>query len=163
MKNKILTGLLLLSMVTGFYACNQKQENKNTDPTTEEEKIKAEIQALENHFALIYNTKNADSLNYYADDAVSYFNNQKPIAGKAAIHQYIENELVNFPAGAKISFETREIYIGKDGRYVFEIGAYNIDSSGVILSQGNYFSLFEKKDGKYQCIRDMANSYPVDI
>jgi ketosteroid isomerase-like protein len=163
MKNKILSGGLVLVMVAVFFACNQKQETKSTVPIIDKQQIKAEIQALENHFALIYNTRNADSLNYYADDAVSYFNGQKPVAGKAAIHKFIEDELMNYPEGAKISFETDEIYIGIDGRYVFEIGTYKqVDPAGVLLHMGHYFSLFEKRNGKYQCIRDMANSNPID-
>ena len=163
MKNKILIGGLMLAIVALSLACSQRQETKNAVPTIDKEQVKAEIQALENHFALIYNTRNADSLSYYADDAVSYFVGQKPIVGKAAIHKFIENELMDFPKGAKISFETVEIHVANDGKYVFEIGAYKqVDPSGAILNSGHYFSLFEKRDGKYYCIRDMANSNPVD-
>jgi ketosteroid isomerase-like protein len=162
MKNKIITAGLLLVVVTLFMACNQTKEDKTTAPAIDKEKVKAEIQALENHFAMIYNTKNADSLSYYADDAVSYFNEQKPLAGKAAIHKFIEDELMNYPKGARISFETVEIYIGIDGTFVLEIGAYKqADSTGVVIQKGHYFSLFEKRNGKYVCIRDMANASPV--
>lgn len=162
MKKKIFTAGLLIAMVTFLVACNQGKDEKTEVPAIDKEQIKAQIQELENHFALIYNTRNADSLSYYADDAVSYFNGQNPIAGKAAIHKFIDDELLNFPKGAKISFETDEIYIGMDGRFVLEIGAYKqVDSTGVLLHKGHYFSLFEKRDGKYMCIRDMSNSNPV--
>jgi ketosteroid isomerase-like protein len=163
MKNKILIGGLLLAIVILSLACNQRQEAKPEVPAVDKVKIKAEIQALEDHFALIYNSRNADSLSYYADDAVSYFDGQKPVVGKANIHKFIENELMDFPKGAKISFETIEVYIGVNGTFVFEIGAYKqVDSVGKTLSNGHYFSLFEKRNGKYICIRDMANSNPVD-
>ena len=163
MKNKIFTIGLLLAMVTLFVACNQGKEEKIAALASNKEQIKAEIQALEDHFALIYNTRNEDSLSYYADDAVSYFDGRKPITGKAAIHKFISEELMNYPKGAKISFETVEIYIGNDDRLVIEIGAYKqADSTGVVLQRGHYFSLFEKRNGKYMCIRDMANSNPIE-
>jgi ketosteroid isomerase-like protein len=162
MKNKIFTLGFLLAMATLFLACNQVKEEKKEAPAIDKEQVKAEIQALENHFALIYNTRNADSLNYYADDAVSYFDGRKPVAGKAAIHKFIEDELSNYPKDAKIVFETEEVYIGMEGRFVFEIGSYKqVDSKGTVLHMGHYFSLFEKRNGKYQCIRDMSNSNPV--
>ncbi|MEI6884987.1 MAG: nuclear transport factor 2 family protein [Bacteroidota bacterium] len=163
MKNKKFFGGLLAAILTLSFACNQRQDTANAVSTVDKEKVKSEIQALENHFALTYNKRNADSLTYYADDAVSYFVGQKPVVGKTAIHSFIENELMNFPKGAKISFETVEIRVANDGKYVFEIGAYKqVDSTGVILNRGHYFSLFEKRDGKYYCIRDMANSNPTD-
>jgi len=163
MKNKIFFGGLLVVIVTLPFACNQRQETANAVSTVDKDQVKAEIQALENHFALTYNKRNADSLTYYADDAVSYFVGQKPIVGKAAIHKFIENELMDFPKGAKISFETIEIHVANDGKYVFEIGEYKqVDSTGMVLNRGHYFSLFEKRDGKYLCVRDMANSNPID-
>jgi ketosteroid isomerase-like protein len=163
MKNKILTAGLLIAMIAISPACKQSKDEKTDDRAIDKEQIKAEIQALENHFALIYNTRNADSLTYYADDAVSYFDGREPVAGKTAIHEFIDGELKNYPAGAKIAFQTDEIYIGMDGRFVFEIGSYRqTDSAGVLQHKGHYFSLFEKRDGRYMCIRDMSNSNPVE-
>ena len=163
MKNKIFFGGVLAAILTLSFACNQRQDATSAVSAVDKEQVKAEIQALENHFALTYNKRNADSLTYYADDAVSYFVGQKPIVGKAAIHQFIQNELSNFPKGAKISNETLEIFVADDGKYVFEIGAYKqVNSAGKILNSGHYFSLFMKKDGKYLCVRDMSNSNPTD-
>jgi ketosteroid isomerase-like protein len=159
MKNKFLTGALLIAIGSLFFSCNQGNETTIAVSTVDKEKIKAEIQKLEEHFALIYNSRNVDSLTYYADDAVSYFNGEKPVVGKAAIHKFVQNELLNFPKGAKITFETVEVHVANDGQYVFEVGAYKqVDSTGIVLQTGHYFSLFQKKDGKYFCIRDMANS-----
>ena len=159
MKTKILTGGLLGVILALSLACSQNKEVKSID----KDQIKAEIQAIEDHFALTYNNRNADSLTYYADDAVSYFVGQKPIVGKAAIHQFIEDELKDFPVGAKIFNETLEIFVTDDGNNVAEIGAYKqVDSTGKILQSGHYFSFFAKRNGKYVCTRDMANSYPPD-
>jgi ketosteroid isomerase-like protein len=159
MKTKILTAGLFGVILALCLSCTQNKEVKSID----KDLVKAEIQAIENQFALIYNTRNADSLTYYADDAVSYFVGQKPLVGKVAIHQFIENELKEFPIGAKISNETLEIFVTDDGNNVAEVGAYKqVDSTGKILQTGHYFSFFTKRNGKYVCTRDMANSYPPD-
>lgn len=85
------------------------------------------------------------------------------MVGKESIHQSIKEELANFKKGDKISFETKEIYVTENGNHVVEIGAYQFaDSTGAKLRSGNYFSLLKKIDGKYKCIRDIANSEPSE-
>lgn len=159
MKSKIITGALLAVMLTIMMACNQ---DKNV-AVVDKELIKEEIQILENNLAFVYNYRNINALTYYADDAVSYFAGQDPIVGKEAIHQYIEDELLNFPEGANLSFETLEIYVSNDGEHVVEIGAHQlIDSTGVLMQRGHYVSFFAKRDGKFLCTRDMANSVYID-
>ncbi|WP_281298309.1 YybH family protein [Flavobacterium limnophilum] len=164
MKKKILIKGLLLFLLTLSIACNQKKEEPTAAaPAIDNEQIKAEIQAIENDFAAVYNTGNIDALTYYADDATSYFSGKMPLVGKEAIHQSMKEELGNFTKGDKISFETREVYVANDGKHVMEIGAYQFsDSTGTKLRSGNYFSLFEKRDGKYKCVRDMGNSEPSE-
>ncbi len=158
MKNKILMGGLFMIILTLSLACNQQKD----ESTIDKDQIKAEIQAIEDHFALTYNNRNADSITYYAEDAISYFAGQDPIVGKTAIHQHIEEELIDFPIGAKIAFETIEIYVTDDGQNVAEIGAHKlVDSTGTILQRGHYVSFFAKKDGKFVCTRDMANSVQI--
>lgn len=160
MKNKILIGGLLMVILTLSMACNQKKEEKIVAAqVVDKEQIKTEIQTIEDAFASVYNTRNIDALTYYADDATSFFDGKLPIVGKEAIHQSMKEELANFGKGDKISFETKEVYVANNGEHVMEIGAYKFtDSTGTKLRSGNYFSLFEKRDGKYVCIRDMGNS-----
>lgn len=159
MKNKILKGGLLF-LFTLSIACQKKEEPAViADSVIDKEQIKSEIQAIEDEFAAVYNTGNTDSLSYYADNATSYFNGKTPLVGKEAIKQSMKEELANFPKGNKISFETKEVYVGDKGDHVMEVGAYKItDSLGVKIKSGNYFSLFEKINGKYQSIRDISNS-----
>jgi len=157
MKNKIVLGGLMAVTLLISVACNQEKAK----PTIDKEQIRAEIQAIENKFADVYTHRNADSLTYYADSAVSYFVGQEPIVGKAAIHEFIKEELKDFPAGAKIINETMEVYVTDDGNNVAEIGTYKrVDSTGKIMQNGHYFSFFAKRNGKYVCTRDMATAYP---
>jgi ketosteroid isomerase-like protein len=158
MKTKILMGGLLAFILTLCFACNQKKDDKGTD----KDQVKTEIQAIEDHFAWAYNNRNLDSLTYYADDAVSYFAGEMPIVGKAAIHNHIANELKDFPQGAKVSFETIEVYVTGDGNNAAEIGEFKVDAAGKLLSHGHYFSFFVKRNGKFVCTRDMTNSAPLD-
>jgi ketosteroid isomerase-like protein len=163
MKNKVLMGGLLVVMLTLMIACNQKKEETAATPAIDKEQIKTEIQGIENAFAEVYNTGNIDAVTYYADDATSYFDGKAPLMGKEAIHQSMKEELAGFGKGDKISFETKEVYVTENGNNVLEIGAYKFaDSTGTKLRSGNYFSLFEKRDGKYVCIRDMGNSDSSD-
>lgn len=155
MKTKILMGTLMLIVLTFLFACNQEKKAATVD----KEQIKEEIQAIEDNLELVFNTKNIDALSYYADDAISYFAGQDPIVGIDAIHQHIEYELLDFPEGATITFETLEIYVAEDGSHVAEIGAHKlVDSTGTIIQQGHYMSFFAKRDGRWVCTRDMANS-----
>ena len=162
MKSQVFKGILLSCLLSLLIACNPKK----TEPVAvviDKEQVKKEIQAIEDKFAAIYTHRNTDSLTYYADDAVSYFVGQKPIAGKEAIHQYIEEELMYFPEGAKLINETLEIFVTDDGNNVAEVGAYKmVDSAGVILQNGHFFSFFTKRNGKYVCTRDMATAHPVE-
>jgi ketosteroid isomerase-like protein len=155
MKNRIFTGVSFLMLLTFAAACTQEKEV----PAIDKEAIKSEIQAIENKFASAFNTRNADSITYYAEDAVSYFAGQEPIVGIDAILDHIGGELEEFPEGARITFETKEIYVTDNGDHVAEIGAHTLlDSSGAVIQSGHYFSFFAKRDGRYVCTRDMANS-----
>jgi ketosteroid isomerase-like protein len=159
MKNKILTLGLVAVFATLSISCNKKTEETTATATVDKEKIKMEIQALENTFAEHYNTKNTDSITYYADDAKSYFIGREPISGKDAIIEYLTNDIKNIKKGIKISFTTNEVHVSNDGINVTEIGEFNlIDSTDAKVDSGNYFSVFEKRNGKYVCIRDIAAS-----
>jgi ketosteroid isomerase-like protein len=157
MKNKILKGGLLLVIITVMIGCNEKKEALTS--TVDEDAIKTEIQAMEDAFAAAYNARNPDEIMYYADDAISFSNEKDPLEGKAAIHKSIKEDLATFPKAAKISFQTKEVHISNDGNQVVEIGGYTvIDSTSTKMMSGNFMSLFEKRDGKYICIRDMGSS-----
>lgn len=159
MKKKILNGGLVLLIVTLAIACNQKKEEVAAAPAVDNDQIKTEIQAIEDAFAVAYNAGNVDALTYYADDATSFANEKMPLVGKAAILASVKEDIANTPKGAKVSYVANEIYPSNDGNQVVEIGSYLlVDSTATKLRSGNYISLFEKRDGKYICIRDMGSS-----
>lgn len=161
MIHKIGTIGLYVLFVSLFLSCNQ-QKVETEKKTVNKAQVMAEIQAIENKFALTFNNRNTNDLDYYAEDAISYFAAQEPIEGKEAIHRHIEEELMDFPEGGKITFETLEVYVDNDGIHVAEIGSHRLhDSTGTLLQRGHYMSFFRLENGKYFCVRDMANSFQV--
>jgi len=159
MKNKIFKWIALSVIVTLVSACNpNKGEAATESASVDKEQIKGEIQALENSFADALNTGKTENVNYYAEDAVSYEQNKQPLVGKAAIDAKIAED-VKKNDGTKVTFITKEIFPSNDGNIVVEIGSYKVsDSSNDAKYSGNFIAYFEKRDGKYVCVRDMGTS-----
>ena len=158
MKKSILQGVLLSGILTLMIACNSKQESATTSVTAiDKEQIKKEIQAKEDAFAEIYNSGELKNIGYYADDAVTFFQNRPPLIGKEAIADFYRSAISS--TSNKISFTSKDIFISNDGNQVVEIGYFKVvDSTNTPVNTGNYMSLFEKRDGKYVCVRDMSAS-----
>ncbi len=151
-------GCLFLLMAS----CNTNEE-KPTSVVIDKEQIKIDIQARENEFAEIYNSGELKKIGYYDDEAVTYYQNMAPIRGKAERLAFFKEDIEG-NIGNKISFTTTEVFASKDGIQVLEVGYYTVvDSTSTAFSTGNYMSLFEKRDGKYVCLRDMSVSdMPMD-
>lgn len=157
METKIIQFALLFCALSFVVACTAPQPPAKV--AIDKEKIKEEIQAKENEFAALYNTKELKSIGYYADDAVTYAQNRAPIIGKEAIVAYLKAGIDSSSEGNKLSFLTHEVFPSNDGNQVVEIGYYElVDSTGYLLNRGNYMVLFEKRDGKYVSVREMSAS-----
>mgnify|MGYP001787558603 CR=1 FL=1 len=149
---EIIFGCLILLMSS----CNNGEE-KSAQVSVDKEQIKREIQARENEFADIYNSGELKRIGYYADDAISFYQNMPPITSQAERLEFLKPDLNS--DSNKISFKTNEIFASKDGEQVLEIGSYTVvDSTNTLVGSGNYMSLFEKRDGQYVCLRDMSAS-----
>ena len=71
----------------------------------------------------------------------------------------MKEDIAGFPKGAKIAFAVIDVFPSSDGNQVVEIGSYKMsDVTNIAISSGHYMSLFEKREGKYVCIRDMGAS-----
>ena len=109
----------------------------------------------------LYNSGQLKDIGYYADDASTFFPNRAPLIGKQAIIDFLKSDLDSNTD--KISFNTNEVFVSGDGNQVVELGYFKlVDSSNQIINTGNYMSLFEKRNDKYVCLRDMsASDIPV--
>lgn len=161
MKNKILNAVAFIVLAAAVIACAKKEEPaaEAAAPAVDAAQIKTEIQAIETAFADNMNAGKSEAVTYYADDAVSYSSNKPVLSGKEAIMKNMKEEIAAAPKGAKATFTTTEVFPSADGNHVTELGAFKLaDSTGAVMASGNFMALFEKKDGKYWCIRDMNNS-----
>ena len=157
MKNKIVNGVLFGCITSLVIACNAKKEESAAGVVVDKEQIKKEIQAKEDEFAATYNAGEVKNIGYYADDAASYYPNRAPLIGKQAIIDFLKSDLISNTD--KISFKTNEIFATGNGDRVLEIGYFKlVDSANNPINTGNYMSLFEKRNGKYVCLRDMSTS-----
>ena len=156
MKKDILKMGLLSGILMVMISCNSKQE-ASTTTTVDKEQIKKEIQAKEDAFAEIYNTGELKNIGYYADDATTFFPNRPPLVGKEAIIEFYKSAITS--TTNRISFTSKDIFISNDGNQVVEIGYFKVvDSTKTPINTGTYMSLFEKRDGKYVCVRDISAS-----
>lgn len=154
MKNNIrLFGVLAFTALL-FSACATKEKEVVLDM----EQVRSEIQAMEDAYAAGEKAKDADAVAaYYSDDAISYSRNTKALSGKAAIRDNIATSI------AKDTTENYNVYkvvdLFADGDGAVEIGSWTeFDASGIEVENGNYMSYFQKRDGKYICVRDMSTT-----
>lgn len=158
MKNKVLKAVLLGNIFLLMVACDCDQK-KEVSQLIDKEQIKKEIQAKENLFADTYNAGEMKKIGYYADDAISFYQNLQPLVGKKAIVEYLAEGIDTFASSNKISFTTNEVFVSNDGIQVVEIGFFKVvDSTNMIINSGNYMTLFEKRDGEYVSLREMSAS-----
>ena len=120
-------------------------------------KVKAEIQALETAWAAADNARNAAAISaFYADDAISLSNNNPMLVGKAAILKDIEAGLAKRQKGATVSYEIMDVF--GDDNTVTEVGkTTSKDAAGKVFYTGKYMAVWEKRNGKYTCVRDINN------
>lgn len=156
MKTMVAKGLAFVLLVMLISSCNTKKA-ETVAVVIDKEQIKQEIQAKENAFAELYNSGEVKNIGYYADDAITFYQNKKPLVSKDSIVAYLKSGLNS--NSNKISFTTNEVFVSNDGEQVVEVGYYSVvDSTNTPINTGNYMSLFVKKDGKYVCLRDMSAS-----
>lgn len=157
MKNKKVKTLLAVCMGSLIIGCNDKAGETSVSAVVDKEQVKKEIQAKENEFAALYDSGQLKDIGYYADDATSFFQNRPPLVGKDSIVAFLRSDLNQ--NSNMISFKTNDVFVSSDGNQVVEVGYFKlVDSASTVINTGNYMSLFEKRNGKYVCVRDMSAS-----
>ena len=161
MKNQMFNRMLLCLFAASVMACTPKKEETVAEQpaAVDAAQIKTEIQAMEDAYAAAMNSGKLDEIIYYSDDATSYSQDKKPFVGKKAIYQNLQAEIASMTPGTKVAYTTNEIFPSIDGSQVVEIGSYAVtEPSGGVISSGNFMAMFEKRNGKYFCVRDMGES-----
>lgn len=147
-----------------FASCAEapKKDSAVESTTTETPKqdmaqVRSEIAAIEKQWAAAENAKDVNALMaLYADDAVTMPDGAASISGKAAIQKYHEANYAKPAKHASIDFETVDVY--GQGDVVTEVGKTMYkDAAGKTIGSGKYVAIYEKRDGKYVCIREIYN------
>lgn len=143
--------MLLLALVS----CNEPEREEAQALHMNE--LRAEIQAMEDAYAEAQNAKDPDGVVvYYADDAVNMPNNQPAVSGKAAILDRVREDMARDTAGTTTTFQVTDIKAAGD--LLVEAGTSTSTDAAGNVTTGKYVSVFEKRDGKYVCIRDIWNN-----
>jgi len=157
-----LTALLFFAI-----GCDQTPGDETSDVKTDSTegtttkadpaKLKEEIQAQETAWANADNARDIKAVSaFYADDAVSLSNNQPMMVGHAAIEKDVETYVNKRKKGETVAYDVMDAY-GCDN-YVTEVGkTTRKDSTGKITYTGKYMAIWEKRNDKWICIRDIAN------
>ena len=120
-------------------------------------KLKAEIQTLESSWAAADNARNVTAIvAFYANDAVSLSNNKPMLVGNAAIQKDVVESLAKRAKGSTVSYEVMDVF-GNENT-VTEVGKTTVkDATGKVTSTGKYMAIWEKRNGKFICVRDIYN------
>ncbi len=162
---KIATAFIGLFIIA--ISCNEPSADKTTEAKSDSTammasnadpaQLKKEIQEQETAWSNADNARDANTLGaFYADDAISLASDKPMLVGNAAIKKDIEEGLAKRPKGAKLSYEVMDVYGA--GNYATEVGkTTRMDSTGKVTATGKYMALWEKRNGKWLCIRDIGN------
>lgn len=159
MKNKIQFPILFTVIAIGILSLTSCKQATAVEQVAapDMEAIKAEIQAMEDAYAVAYSAGDANAVvAYYADDAVSMLDGEPSAVGKAAILASIQKNIDERKGTRTSSYEVVDLYA--EGDLLVETGKSTTkDSTGAVINTGKYMSVFKKVDGKYVCIRDISN------
>ncbi|SOD98520.1 YybH family protein [Spirosoma fluviale] len=169
MKTNPFTLLLAVIAITSVCITGCNAPAQKAEATTEQvvakpdmAAIKTEIQAIETEWASATTVKDIDKvMALYTDDAIEMADDEPMSVGKAAIRQVLLKSMKARKAGTTVSYETMDVY--GDGNVVTEVGKTTVkDAAGKVVSTGKYMGIFEKRDGKFICIRDINNEDQKD-
>lgn len=154
MKMKFNHTTLFGALTLLFASCSQPAETPKAE-SIDMDKLKVEIQAMEDAYAAAEKAKDADGVvAYYSDDANSYGRNNEPTMGKAAIRDSTKARMEKDTTNSVNVYKVVDLFAA--GNMAVEIGSWTeLNAAGDATSKGYYMSYFEKRDGKYLCVRDM--------
>ncbi len=118
--------------------------------------LRAEVQAMEDAYAKGSNEKKPELiLSYYASDAQRLPDGEPMIKGMEAITKYVNDNMASDTSGNKVRFEVLDLWA--EGNLVVEVGRGISTAPDGKESYEKYVSIFERRDGKLVCVRDIWN------
>ena len=154
MRLKIRTAVLIAVTTLIITSCSNEKGTAAIDMDV----VKKEIQTMEDAYAAAEKAKDADKVvAYYSDDAIGYGRNRPPEVGKTAIKESLAKRLAADTTGNSNVYKVVDLFA--EGDMVVEIGSWaEMSPAGTEVNKGHYMSYFQKRNGKYVCVRDMSVS-----
>ena len=151
MRRKLQSAILIACSGFLFVSCSNEKGATAIDLDT----VKKDIQTMEDAYAAAEKAKDADKVvAYYSDDATSYSRNRMPEVGKEAIKESLAKRLAADTSGNTNVYKVVDLF--GEGNMLVEIGSWSeMSPAGTEVTKGHYMSYFQKRDGKYVCVRDM--------
>jgi uncharacterized protein (TIGR02246 family) len=148
-RKTVLLGAMLLTAV----ACAPAAA---PDTAADEARLREEAPVWFDH----YNRGDADAVaNLYAEDAVLMAPGVPPITGRAAIRNYLVDDIAG-SRQAGIRINSGEVTgVGVSGDVAWMTGTFTVtDTAGATIDTGKYLSLYGRTDSGWALIRDIWNS-----
>lgn len=103
-------------------------------------------------------------LSYWSEDAIVYPPASAPVAGKAAIREFVKKSLAT--PGFGISWKTTDVVIAKSGDLAYTTDTNRITVNGPdgkqMVIPGKGVAIWRReKDGSWKCIVDIWNDSPA--
>lgn len=158
----IMNKYFFMAVLLGCLGCSDKPQPEATAAPAPDA-IRAEIQQLEDYYINALNLKSTYSMKhfYYAEDVRSYSFGKPVLTGIDAVVDNLTQQYYRTRSGTKYRFELKEVNPSTDGMQVVAIGKIfriNVNKTEKLI--GNYFGYFEKRNGKYVCVREMETRNP---
>ncbi len=120
----------------------------------------AAVRAVNQSWFKAYNAGNAGAVAaLYADDAVLCPPGAPAARGGAAIRAELVKEIADTAAGGVSLKQGTTIEIGISGDLAWESNSFTVvDKSGATVDTGKYLTVYGRKNGKWQIVRDIWNS-----
>lgn len=150
--NTLKAAAIVAAGLVALAACQMAPKNTAADESAIRDGTKA--------WAVAYNAGDADGVTaLYSEDAMVMPPGAPMAVGRAAILEYIANDIT----GAKAAGVTLAIgdndTVGMSGDLAWHSGSYSVmDASGATVDTGNYMEALQRKDGKWHIVRDIWNS-----
>jgi ketosteroid isomerase-like protein len=154
MKTKILR-ISCIGIAVIALSCQKKKEEPLAVIDTI--KILDEIRLAEAAFYNYIDARNPEAaVAYFADDAERFSSHAASVKGKKAILEYLKARIASVPKGFKAISDIKEIYPSADGKQIVKVGTILVLNGKDTIATGNTMSYFEKRDGRYLCVKDMC-------
>ena len=119
----------------------------------------ADIRSLSANWGKAYNKGDPKAVaDLYAEDALVLAPGFKELRGRTAILHFYINGIADAKAVGMIYNPNPKSEIMISGNMAWESGTYTETIKGEVVEVGKYLSVYQKKNGKWEYIRDTWNS-----